>query len=88
MELEDCFRADKEHLAHANSLATRYQDAKKKAAEAKKLADAVDAKKVEAEESLQAALESLTKAEERIQALELEFEQAKRAAYEVGCKET
>jgi biopolymer transport protein ExbB/TolQ len=87
LELEDRFRANKEHLTHANSLATRYQDAKKKAAEAKKLANVADAKRVEAEESLQAALESLTKVEERIRALELEFEQAKRAAYEAGSKE-
>jgi ATP-dependent Clp protease ATP-binding subunit ClpA len=87
LELEDRFRATKSTLAHANNLATRYQDAKKKAAEAKKLADAADAKRVEVEESLQVALESLTKAEERIRALELEFEQAKRAAYETGSKE-
>ena len=84
MELEDRFRANKEHLAHANSLATRYQDAKKKVIEAKKLADAADAKKVKAEESLKAALESLTKAEDRIRAYELDFEQAKR--YEAGSK--
>uniref|UniRef100_A0A2N9I2V1 Uncharacterized protein n=1 Tax=Fagus sylvatica TaxID=28930 RepID=A0A2N9I2V1_FAGSY len=87
LELEDCFRADKEHLSHTNSLATRYQDARKKAAEAKKLVEAADIKRVEAEESLQAALESLTRAEERIRALESEFKQAKREAYENGSKE-
>ena len=42
---------------------------------------------MEVEESLQAALESLTKAEERIRALKLEFEQAKIAAYEAESKE-
>ena len=87
MELEDCFRADKEHLAHTNNLATRYQDARKKAAEAKKLVEAADIKRVEAEESLQAALESLTRAEERIRALKSEFKQAKREAYENRSKE-
>lgn len=70
MELEDRFRVDKEHLTHANSLATKYQDTRKKAVEAKKLADATDRKKAEAEESFQAVLDSLTKAEDRIQALE------------------
>ncbi len=75
MELEDRFRANKEHLAHANSLATRYQDTKKKAIEAKKLADAANAKKVEAEESFKAALESLTKAEDKIWAYESDFKQ-------------
>uniref|UniRef100_A0A2N9FBG3 Uncharacterized protein n=1 Tax=Fagus sylvatica TaxID=28930 RepID=A0A2N9FBG3_FAGSY len=85
LELEDRFRANKEHLAHANSLATRYQDTKKKAIEAKKLADAANAKKVEAEESFKAALESLTKAEDKIWAYESDFkQQAKR--YEAGSK--
>uniref|UniRef100_A0A2N9EVC8 Uncharacterized protein n=1 Tax=Fagus sylvatica TaxID=28930 RepID=A0A2N9EVC8_FAGSY len=47
LELEDWFRANKDHLAHANVLATKYQDVKKMATEAKKLADAADAKRVE-----------------------------------------
>ena len=87
MELEDRFQANKKHLAHANSFATRYQDAKKRVAEVKKLADAADAKRVEAEESLQAMLDSLTKVEDKIRAYELESEQAKRAAYKAGSKE-
>ena len=87
MELEDCFRADKEHLTHTNNLSTRYQDARKKVAEAKKLVEAADIKRVEAEESLQATMESLTRAEERIWALESEFKQAKREEYENGSKE-
>ena len=70
MELEDRFRVDKEHLDHANVLATKYQDAMKAAIKAKKLADA---KRAEAEESLNAVLDSFTKAEDRIQALESEF---------------
>lgn len=87
MELEDRFQANKKHLAHANSFATRYQDAKKRVAEVKKLADAADAKRVEAEESLQAVLDSLTKVEDKIRAYELQSEQAKRAAYEARSKE-
>uniref|UniRef100_A0A2N9GJM3 Uncharacterized protein n=1 Tax=Fagus sylvatica TaxID=28930 RepID=A0A2N9GJM3_FAGSY len=62
-------------------------DAKKRVAEAKKLADAANAKRVEVEESLQVALDSLTKAEDKIRAYELESEQAKRDAYETGSKE-
>ncbi len=54
------------------------------AADAKKMAEAADAKRVEAEESLNAALDSLTKAEDKIWALEFEFDQAKKAAYEAG----
>ena len=84
MELEDRFRVDKEHLDHANVLATKYQDAMKAAIKAKKLADA---KRAEAEESLNAVLDSFTKAEDRIQALESEFKQAKRAVYESGSKD-
>jgi hypothetical protein len=42
---------------------------------------------VEVEESLQVALDSLTKAEDKIWAYELESEQAKRDAYETGSKE-
>ncbi len=87
MELEDRFRANKDHLAHANVLATKYQDAENMATEAKKLVDAADAKRVEAEESLHAALDSLTKAEDRVRALELEVERVKKAAYESGSKE-
>jgi hypothetical protein len=85
--LEDWFRTGKEHLAHANVLATKYQDAKKAFVEAKKLAEEADIKRKEAEESLDAALASLTKAEDKIRALELEFERAKKAAYESGSKE-
>uniref|UniRef100_A0A2N9EJN5 Uncharacterized protein n=1 Tax=Fagus sylvatica TaxID=28930 RepID=A0A2N9EJN5_FAGSY len=59
-------------------------DAKKMAVDAKKLAEEADAKRLEAEESLTAALDSLTKAEDRIRALESEFDQAKKAAYEAG----
>jgi predicted nucleic acid-binding Zn-ribbon protein len=87
LELEDRFQANKKHLAHANSLATRYQDAKKRVAEVKKLVDTADAKRVEAEESLQAVLDSLTKVEDKIRAYELKSEQAKRAAYEAGSNE-
>ena len=87
LELEDRFRANKDHLAHANVLVTKYQDAKKMATEAKKLADATGAKRVEAEESLHDALDSLTKAEDKVRALELELERAKKAAYESGSKE-
>uniref|UniRef100_A0A2N9FW26 Uncharacterized protein n=1 Tax=Fagus sylvatica TaxID=28930 RepID=A0A2N9FW26_FAGSY len=84
LELKDRFRIDKDHLAHANVLASKYQDAKKMAAEAKKLAEATDAKRVEAEESLSDALDSLTKVEDKIRTLESEFKQAKKAAYEAG----
>ena len=87
MELEDQFQANKDHLAHANVLAAKYQDAKKMATEAKRLADAADAKRVEAEEPLNAALDSLTKAEDKVRALELELERAKKEAYESGSKE-
>uniref|UniRef100_A0A2N9I524 Uncharacterized protein n=1 Tax=Fagus sylvatica TaxID=28930 RepID=A0A2N9I524_FAGSY len=75
------------HLAHANILATKYQDAKKMATEAKRLVDTADAKRIEPEESLNAALNSLTKAEDKVRALELELERAKKAAYESGSKE-
>ena len=54
------------------------------AADAKKMAEAADAKRLEAEESLNAALDSLTKAEDKIRALESKFDQAKKAAYEAG----
>jgi hypothetical protein len=84
LELEEWFRTTKDHFAHANVLALKYQDAKKMAAEAKKLAEAADAKRAEAEESLNAALDSLTKADDKIRALEFEFDQAKKAAYEVS----
>uniref|UniRef100_A0A2N9HV47 Uncharacterized protein n=1 Tax=Fagus sylvatica TaxID=28930 RepID=A0A2N9HV47_FAGSY len=84
LELEERFRTNKDHLAHANVLALKYQDAKNMAAEAKKLADAADAKRVEAEESLNAALDLLTKAEDKIRALKSEFDQVKKAAYEAG----
>jgi hypothetical protein len=84
LELEERFRANKDHLAHGNVLALKYQDAKKMAADAKKLAEEADAKRVEAEESLTAALDSLTKAEDKIRALESEFDQAKKTAYEAG----
>jgi hypothetical protein len=57
------------------------------ATEAKKLADAADAKRVEAEESLRDALDSLTKAEDKVRALELELERAKKEAYESGSKD-
>jgi hypothetical protein len=87
LELKDWFRTGNDHLAHANVLASKYQDAKKASVEAKKLADETDAKRKEAEESLDAALASLTKAEDKIRALELEFERAKRVAYESGSKD-
>ena len=87
LELEDRFRTNKDHLAHANVLATKYQDARKMATEAKNLAEAADSKRVEAEESLRDVLESLTKAEDRVWALELELERAKKEAYESGSKE-
>lgn len=87
LKLEDRFRAKIGHLSHANTLATWYQDAKKKAAEAKNLVDATDVKRVEVEESLKAALESLTKVEYKLRAYDSEFDQAKRAAYEAGSKE-
>ena len=51
------------------------------------MANAADAKRVEAEESLNAALDSLTKAEDKVQVLELELERAKKEAYECGSKE-
>uniref|UniRef100_A0A2N9EDZ3 Uncharacterized protein n=1 Tax=Fagus sylvatica TaxID=28930 RepID=A0A2N9EDZ3_FAGSY len=76
--------AYKDHLAHANVLALKYQDAKKMAADAKKMAEDADAKRLKAEESLNAALDSLTKAEDKIRALESEFDQAKKAAYEAA----
>ena len=84
LELEERFRTNKDHLAHANVLALKYQDAKKMAADAKKAAEDADTKRLEAEDSLTAALESLTKAEDRIRALESEFDQAKKTAYEAG----
>uniref|UniRef100_A0A2N9HHQ6 Uncharacterized protein n=1 Tax=Fagus sylvatica TaxID=28930 RepID=A0A2N9HHQ6_FAGSY len=84
LELEERFRTTKEHLAHANVLALKYQDARNAAAEAKRLAEEADSKRKEAEESLTAALDSLTKAQDRIQALESEFDQAKKASYEAG----
>jgi hypothetical protein len=84
LELEERFRTTKEHLAHANVLALKYQDARSAAAEAKRLAEEADSKRKEAEESLTAALDSLTKAQDRIQALESEFDQAKKASYEAG----
>uniref|UniRef100_A0A2N9FJI8 Uncharacterized protein n=1 Tax=Fagus sylvatica TaxID=28930 RepID=A0A2N9FJI8_FAGSY len=87
LELEDRFRTNKEHLAHANVLATKYQDAKKTAAEAQSLAEAANSKRVEAEESLSEALDSLTKAEDKVRALELELERAKKEAYERGSQE-
>ena len=87
LELEDRFRTNKDHLAHANVLATKYQDARKMATEAKNLAEAAASKRVEAEESLRDVLESLTKAEDRVWALELELERAKKEAYESGSKE-
>uniref|UniRef100_A0A2N9H2X5 Uncharacterized protein n=1 Tax=Fagus sylvatica TaxID=28930 RepID=A0A2N9H2X5_FAGSY len=84
LELEERFRTTKEHLAHANVLALKYQDARNTAAEAKRLAEEADSKRKEAEESLTAALDSLTKAQDKIRALESEFDQAKKAAYEAG----
>jgi hypothetical protein len=87
LELEDRFRTGKDYLAHANVLASKYQDTKKASVEAKKLADEADAKRKEAKKSLDAALASLTKAEDKIRALELEFERAKKAAYESGSKD-
>jgi hypothetical protein len=87
LELEDQFRTGKDQLAHANVLATKYQDVKKASVEAKKLAEEVDRKRKEAKESLDAVLASLTKAEDKIRALELDFERAKRAAYEGGSKD-
>jgi hypothetical protein len=87
LELEDRFRTNKEHLAHANVLAIKYQDAKKTAAEAQSLAEAANSKRVEAEESLSEALDSLSKAEDKVRALELELERAKKEAYERGSQE-
>uniref|UniRef100_A0A2N9FNU8 Uncharacterized protein n=1 Tax=Fagus sylvatica TaxID=28930 RepID=A0A2N9FNU8_FAGSY len=84
LELEERLRTNKEHLAHANVLALKYQDAKKMAADAKKMAEEADAKRLEVEDYLTAALDSLTKAEDKIRALESEFDQAKKAAYEAG----
>ena len=84
LELEERFRTTKEHLAHANVLALKYQDARKAVADAKRLAEEADSKRKEAEESLTAALDSLMKAEDKIRALESEFDQAKKAAYEAG----
>ena len=74
LELEDRFWTGKDQLAHANVLATKYQDAKKVSVEAKKLVKKANRKRKEAEESLDAALASLTKAEDKIRALELDFE--------------
>ena len=88
LELEERFRTTKEHLAHANVLALKYQDAKKTTADAKRLVEEADSKKKEAEESLTAALDSLTKAEDKIRALESEFDQAKKAAYEAGSNDS
>ena len=51
------------------------------------MADAADAKRIEVEESLNAVLDSLTKAEDKVRALELELKRAKKAAYESGSKE-
>jgi hypothetical protein len=87
LELEDRFRTNKDHLAHANVLATKYQDAKKMATEAQSLAEVANSKRVEAEESLSEALDSLTKAEDKVRALELELERAKKEAYESGSKD-
>ena len=84
MELEERFRTNKDPFAHTNVLALKYQNAKKMAAEAKKLVDAADAKRVEAKESLNAALDSFTKAEDKVRALESEFDKAKKPAYEAG----
>jgi hypothetical protein len=87
LELEDRFRTNKDHLAHANALATKYHDAKKMATEAQSLAEAANSKRVEAEESLSEALDSLTKAEDKVRALELELERVKKEAYESGSKD-
>jgi hypothetical protein len=84
LELEERFRADKEHLAHANALVAKYHDVKRASMEAKKMAEEADAKRKEAEESLDAALDSLTKAEDKVQSLEQEIEWVKVAAYEKG----
>ena len=84
LELEERFRADKDHLAHANTLATKYHDAKRASVEAKKLAEEADIKRKKVEKSLDAALDSLTKAEDRVRALETEIERAKVVAYEKG----
>uniref|UniRef100_A0A2N9FTD1 Uncharacterized protein n=1 Tax=Fagus sylvatica TaxID=28930 RepID=A0A2N9FTD1_FAGSY len=62
-------------------------DTKRMATEAKRLADAANTKRVEAEESLNATLDSLTKAEDKVRTLELELERAKKEAYESGSKE-
>ncbi len=87
LKLEERFRADKDHLAHSNALATKYHDTKRASMEAKKLAEEADTKRKEAEESLDAALNSLTKAEDRVRALEMVIERAKVAAYEKGSQE-
>ena len=87
LELEDRFRTNKDHLVHANVLATKYHDAKKMATEAQSLAEAANSKRVEAEESLSEALDSLTKVEDKVRALELELERVKKEAYESGSKD-
>ncbi len=87
LELEDRFRTGKDQLTHANVLAIKYQDAKKASVKAKKLAEEANRKRKEADESLNDALASLTMAEDKIRALELDFERAKRAAYEGGSKD-
>ena len=87
LELEDRFRTNKDHLAHANVLAIKYQDSKKMATEAQSLAEAANSKRAEAEESLSEALNSLTKAEDKVRALELELERTKKEAYESGSKD-
>uniref|UniRef100_A0A2N9FLH4 Uncharacterized protein n=1 Tax=Fagus sylvatica TaxID=28930 RepID=A0A2N9FLH4_FAGSY len=87
LELEDRFRTNKDHLAHANVLAIKYHDAQKMATEAKSLAEAADSKRVEAEESLREALDSLTKAEDKVRSLGLELERTKKEAYESGSKD-
>ena len=51
------------------------------------MAEKANTKRKEAEESLDATVASLTKAKDKIRALELEFERAKKAAYESGSKE-
>ncbi len=51
------------------------------------MAEEADAKRKEAEESLDAALASLTKAEDKVRSLEQEIERVKVAAYEKGSQE-
>ena len=87
MELEERFRADKEHLAHANALAAKYHNVKRASVEAKKMAEEADAKRKGAEESLDAALASLMKAEDKVRSLEQEIKRVKVAAYEKGSQE-